>query len=228
MTQASIQSNGVRLDPPVEGTVYGVILNLRQQLEAMADAFGQAPYGAEPNAPVLYIKPPNTYLPRGGVVAVPPGVEALEMGAAIAVVIGRTACRVSEAAAMEHVAGYAVAIDVCVPHASLHRPAVRQRCRDGFLPIGPVIPRDAVAGLNQLSVALRVNGRETSRYSTADLVRPIPRLIADVTEFMTLYAGDVLLAGLPPDGPLAKSGDAVEAEVSGLGVLACALAAEAA
>lgn len=217
---------GARFGPPVDGAVYGVILNLRQQVEALGDALSQPPYGAPPRAPVLYIKPPNTYLPGGGEVPVPPGVESLEMGATLAVVIGRTATRVAEAVALEHVAGYAVAIDVCLPHASLHRPAIRQRCRDRFLPIGPVVPTAAVAGLNPLTVSLRVNGNETSRFSTADLVRPIPRLIADVTEFMTLYAGDVLLVGLPPDGPQAKVGDEVEAEVAGVGTLACTLVRE--
>ena len=70
------------------------------------------PYGRPPAAPVLYIKPPNTFLPGGGEVVVPAGVEALEIGATLALVIGRTACRVSEAEAMEHLARFAVAIDV--------------------------------------------------------------------------------------------------------------------
>ena len=208
------------------GTVYGTILNVRRQLELLGDALDKPPYGKPPRAPVLYIKPPNTYAPDGATVAVPPGVEALETNATLAVVIGKTACRVSEADALEHVAGYAVAIDVCIPHSSLPRPAVRQRCRDGFLPMGETTPRATVADPDVLSVAVYVNGGEVSRFSTSDLVRPVTRLIADVTQFMTLSEGDVLLVGLPPDGPQARVGDRVEARITGVGAVTCTLAAE--
>ena len=214
-------------DPPASGTVYGVILNVRQQLESLAGAMDRPPYGKPPTFPVLYIKPPNTFLPHGGEVPVPVDVEALETSPTLAVVIGRTATRVPEAAAMDHVLGYAVAIDVCIPHANLHRPAIRQRCRDGFLPIGPwVTPRDAVADPGRLAVSVRVNGEEKLRWSTADLVRPVAPLIAAVTDFMTLAEGDVLLVGLAPDGPQARVGDSVEAEIEGVGRLACTLAPE--
>jgi len=213
--------------PTASGAVYGVILNLRPQLQALGPALDKPPYGKPPQAPVLYIKPPNTYLPGGGEVYAPEGVEALEMGACLAIVIGRTATRVPEAQALDHVLGYAPAIDVCVAHESLHRPAIRQRCRDGFLPIGAVAPKAAALRLNALDVALFVNGREQSRYSTADLVRPVARLLADVTDFMTLFAGDVLLAGLPPDGPQAGIGDRAEVRIDGVGSVGCVVAREA-
>ena len=211
----------------IAGTVYGTILNVRRQIEMLGDALDKPPYGKPPRAPVLYIKPPNTYAGDGATIEVPPGVEALETSATLAVVIGKTACRVAEGEALSYVAGYAVAIDVCIPHANLHRPAVRQRCRDGFLPMSRITPRAAVNDPNALSVEVYVNGRRASRFSTSDLVRPVARLIADVTEFMTLSEGDVLLVGLPPDGPLARVGDRVEARIAGVGELSCTLAAEA-
>ena len=211
----------------ISGTAYGTILNVSRQIEMLGDALDKPPYGKPPQAPVLYIKPPNTYAADGATIAVPPGIEALEIGATLAVVIGKTACRVAEVEALAHVAGYAVAIDVCIPHANLHRPAVRQRCRDGFLPMSGITPRAAVRDPGALSVEVFVNGGEASRFSTSDLVRPVARLIADVTEFMTLSEGDVLLVGLPPDGPKARVGDRVEARIAGVGELSCTLAAEA-
>ena len=217
---------GARFTTPVSGTIYGVILNVRHEIEAIGAALSQPPYGKPPQAPVLYIKPPNTYLPGGGEVFVPAGEDALEANATLAVVIGRTAARVSQADALSHVLGYAVAIDVCVPHTSLHRPAIRQRCRDGFLPIGTVMPKATVGDPDRLAVKVAVNGREMSLFSTADLVRPVSRLIADVTEFMTLFEGDVLLVGLAPDGPRARAGDRVEAEIDGVGSVSCSLIAE--
>ncbi len=214
-------------DPPACGTVYGVILNVRQQVEALGDALDAPPYGRPPRAPVLYIKTPNTFLPGGGVVPVPAGVEALETAATLAVAIGTAACRARESEALEHVAGYAVAIDVCIPHKSLHRPAIRQRCRDGFLPIGAWTPRDHVADPDALVVTVAVNGQQQSRFTTADLVRPVARLIAEISDFMTLAEGDVLLVGLPPDAAQARVGDEVAAEISGVGRLSCRLAEEA-
>jgi len=209
--------------PTASGAVYGVILNLRPQLQALGPALDKPPYGKPPQAPVLYIKPPNTYLPGGGEVYAPEGVEALEMGACLAIVIGRTATRVAEAQALDHVLGYAPAIDVCVAHESLHRPAIRQRCRDGFLPLGAV----AAPVSGAVDVRVKINGKDAGGFSTADLVRPVARLIADVTDFMTLHAGDVLLAGLPPDGPQARLGDRVEARIEGVGVVGCVLTPEA-
>ena len=69
------------------GTVYGVILNVRQELERLGDALTRAPYGKPPEAPVLYIKPPNTVLPGGGDVPAPADVEALQLGATLALLI---------------------------------------------------------------------------------------------------------------------------------------------
>jgi 5-oxopent-3-ene-1,2,5-tricarboxylate decarboxylase/2-hydroxyhepta-2,4-diene-1,7-dioate isomerase len=218
---------GEPLEPPVSGTVYGVILNVRRQVEALGPALEQPPYQHPPKAPVLYIKPPNTYLGHGGVVPVPADTPALEVNATLAIVIGLTASRVTEDEALDHVLGYAVAIDVCIPHANLHRPAIRQRCRDGFLPVGPwVVARDDVGDVDDLQVRVSVNGGEPIGYSTRELVRPVAKLIADVTDFMTLFEGDVLLAGLAPDAPLARVGDRVRAEIAGIGALECTLEPE--
>ncbi len=208
------------------GAVYGVILNVRQELDALGEALSQPPYGRPPRAPVLYVKPPNTLAADGAEVAVPAGVDELETNASLALIIGRTACRVAESEALGHVGALAVAIDVCIPHASLHRPAIRQRCRDGFLPIGAPVAMAAAGDPDSKDVAVRVNGEEVSRFSTADLIRPAARLIADVTDFMTLYEGDVLLTGLAPNGPRARPGDRVEAEVEGVGTLRCTLVRE--
>ena len=98
--------------------------------KAMAEAMTRPPYQAPAKAPVLYIKPPNTWRPHRGVAPVPAEVDELEVNANLAVVMGRSIGRAGEAEAMDAVLGYTIAIDVCIPHASLYRPAIRQRCRD--------------------------------------------------------------------------------------------------
>src|ERR1700688_5221120 len=109
----------------LSGTVYGALLNHRAALAGLGDAVNLPPYNGPPKAPVLFIKPRNTLLPPGEVVRIPVGPPALEVGACLGLVIGRTACRVSEHAAFAHVAGYLIVADVSVPHANLHRPSIR-------------------------------------------------------------------------------------------------------
>ncbi len=87
------------------GTVYGTLLNHRDALAALGDAVHQPPYKAAPKAPILYIKPRNTWVGPGDAVVVPHDVEELEIGATLGLVIGRVACRVREEGALDHIAG---------------------------------------------------------------------------------------------------------------------------
>jgi len=207
-------------DVPTRGTVFGALLNYRGALAALGDTVDAAPYQAPPRAPVLYIKPANTWAAWGNPIALPPSLAAVEVGAALGIVIGTTARGVSEHEAFDCVAGYTIVNDICEPHASLHRPAIRQRCRDGFCPIGPwVIARHEVASPDTLTLRVFVNGELAAENTTANLIRPAARLIADVSEFMTLAAGDVLLAGVPENAPRARAGDRVKIEIEGVGAL---------
>src|SRR5215831_14609529 len=103
--------------PPwrLSGVVYGTLLNRIEFLQALGDAVRQPPYKAPPSAPVLYLKPRNTLAADGDAVVVPVGVAQLEIGASLGIVIGRTACAVTPAQALEHVAGYTIVADVTVP-----------------------------------------------------------------------------------------------------------------
>lgn len=212
----------------VRGTVYGALLNYRGALAALGDAAHAPPYKAPPRAPVLYIKPRNTLAGHGAPIPVPADAPELEIGAALAVVIGRTATRVRREHALEHVAGYTIANDVTVPHASYYRPSVRLRCRDGFCPVGPrVVAREQVVDPDALEVRVFVDGELRQRNTTANLVRPVAALIADVSAFMTLAEGDLLLVGVPEDAPRARAGQAVAIEIDGIGRLENRLVAEA-
>jgi 5-oxopent-3-ene-1,2,5-tricarboxylate decarboxylase/2-hydroxyhepta-2,4-diene-1,7-dioate isomerase len=211
----------------VPGTVYGVLLNYRGVLAALGDAVNEPPYKAPPKAPVLYIKPANTWIGDGAPIPVPGDVEALQMGAALGVVIGRTACRVSVEAALDYVAGYTVANDVSVPHESFYRPSIRLKCRDGFCPIGAaIVDRARVPDPDALRVRVFVDGALRQENTTANLIRSTARLIADITEFMTLEPGDVLLTGVPENAPRAHAGQRVAIEIDGVGRLENTLVAE--
>jgi len=221
------------LEAPITGTVYGVALNSRAERASLAQAFEQAPYKAPPKAPVLFLKPSNTLARHGAEVVVPEGVEALEARAALAVVIGRPACRVSIEEALAFVDGYALALDFQTPGADYYRPAVRQSCRDGFLPIGPwITPASAIDDPNALEiiveveVEVEVDGVVRQRLPMSELHRPLAQFLAEVTDFMTLAAGDVLLAALTPTPLVAAPGRRVSAKAEGLGTLFCRVVAE--
>jgi 5-oxopent-3-ene-1,2,5-tricarboxylate decarboxylase/2-hydroxyhepta-2,4-diene-1,7-dioate isomerase len=208
--------------PPyrLSGAVYGALLNHRSALAALGDAASRPPYNAPPAAPVLYIKPRNTLAPPGSVVRIPAGVPELEVGACVGLVIGRTACRVAESRALDHVAGYLIVADVSVPHASYHRPSIRFKARDGYCPLGPAVTaRAAVANPDALTIRTHLDGALVQTASTADLIRPAARLLADVTEFMTLAPGDVLALGAAAPAPRVRSGQTLRIEIDGLNSL---------
>ena len=212
----------------LSGTVYGVLLNHAPALAALGARVHEPPYKAPPKAPVLYLKPRNTLAAAGSGCEVPAEVPALQVGANLGIVIGRTACRVAARDALQFVAGYVIVDDLSVPHESLYRPAVRHTARDGSCVIGPaVVPRDAVSDPDALAVRVFVDGELVHSTTTGDRVRPLARLLADVTEFMTLAPGDVLMSGTSSGAPTAHPGQRIAIEIEGLGRLEHALAASA-
>lgn len=224
---AATPGEGAAFLPPTRGTVYGTLLNHLDALAALGDQVHAAPYKAPPRAPILYIKPRNTVVGHRVPVVVPADAAELEMGATLGVVIGRTASRVAESEALACVAGYTVVNDISVPHASVYRPSMRFKCRDGFCPMGPaIVARKGVADPDALVISVTIDSQTVQRSSTAGLVRPVARLIADVTEFMTLFPGDVLTVGVAAGAPRARAGQRVTITIHGVGRLENTLVTE--
>jgi 5-oxopent-3-ene-1,2,5-tricarboxylate decarboxylase/2-hydroxyhepta-2,4-diene-1,7-dioate isomerase len=208
--------------PPyrLSGTVYAALLNHRSVLAALGDAVNQPPYNAPPIAPVLSIKPRNTLARSGDIVRIPVGSPELEVGANVGLVIGRTACKVSEARALDYVTGYLIVADVSLPHSNYHRPSVRFKAPDGYCPLGPAVtPRASVVNPGTLTVRTYLDDALVQTAGTADLIRPAARLLADVTDFMTLSPGDVLALGAMGPAPRARSGQTMTISIDGLGNL---------
>jgi 5-oxopent-3-ene-1,2,5-tricarboxylate decarboxylase/2-hydroxyhepta-2,4-diene-1,7-dioate isomerase len=212
--------------PPAGATVYGTLLNHREALAALGDQVHVAPYKAPPKAPILYIKPRNTWAQSGDVVLVPSDAHELQMGATLGVVIGRSACKLSLADAMDHVAGYVVMNDISVPHDSFYRPSLRFKCRDGSCPMGAFVVGSAVANPDALDVTVTVDGVVVQRTDTGGRSRSVAQLLVDVTEFMTLNPGDILSIGVSAHAPLAKAGQRVTITVAGVGELENTLMSE--
>lgn len=215
--------------PPwrLSGVVVGTLLNDPAALAELGDAVHAPPYKAPPQAPVLYVKPRHTLAPGGSAVEVPADGGVLEVGATLGLVIGRTACRVAAADALAFVAGCVLVADLSVPHQAFYRPAVRLRARDGSCLIGPqVVPRAQVPEPDQVVLTVSVDGRALHAVRMASMTRPVARLLQDVTEFMTLRPGDLLLAGLAAGAPRVRAGQSFAVEAPGLGRLEGRLVAE--
>lgn len=204
----------------LSGVVYGVLLNQRSALDALGTAASQPPYKAPPKAPVLYVKPRNTLNGPGGAVPVPSDAPELEVGATLGIVFGRAACNVTARQALEHVAGYTIVSDISVPHDSFYRPSVRMKARDGSCCIGPVVaPRERITDPDAVDIRVYIDDRPAWQCDTRHLLRPVRQLIADVTEFMTLSAGDILMVGVAAGAPRVHAGQRVAVEIDGIGRL---------
>jgi 5-oxopent-3-ene-1,2,5-tricarboxylate decarboxylase / 2-hydroxyhepta-2,4-diene-1,7-dioate isomerase len=199
-------------------TVYGTLLNFRAEFEAWAPKMGEPPYKAPPQAPVLYIKPANTWSADGAQIVLPSAMPEVEIGATVAMVMK----------APGELAGYLLMNDLSVPHASYFRPPVRFKCLDGFLGVGNTLMPAAGADASQFVLELRINGALRQTVSFNQLMRNAQQLLADVSEFMTLGAGDALMLGVDAVRPRARAGDRIEIRADGLGSLSNQLIAEAA
>jgi 5-oxopent-3-ene-1,2,5-tricarboxylate decarboxylase/2-hydroxyhepta-2,4-diene-1,7-dioate isomerase len=204
----------------LSGNVYGALLNDPAQLRALGAAVDEAPHKAAPRAPVLAVMPRHTWSPDGADLVVPAGVDGLEVGVGLGIVIGRTACRVDAAQALSFVAGYLVVGDISLPLSSHYRPAVRLRARDGFCPVGPrVTPASEVSDPDALTLRVGIDGATVHETSTASRQRGVAQLIAAVSDFMTLQAGDILSLGRSHGAPLARAGQRVTLSIAGVGTL---------
>ena len=204
----------------VSGTVYGVVLNDTASVRKIGSLDG-APYKGAPKAPAMYIKPANTRVVCGAAVNLPQGAKTVEVGATVGLVMGRAAARLTRANALDAVAGIVLAGDLSLPHDSYYRPAIREKCFDGSLPLSSVKP---LAELANLQLRTEIDGQVVEQRSLADLVRDPAQLLVDVTEFMTLNQGDVLLVGVSYLAPQASAGSQVRISAEGVGSLQFSIA----
>lgn len=194
-----------------EGTVYGTLLNFQREHALWAPRMNDAPYKAPPKAPVLYVKTANTFTPCAQSIALPVDAS-VEVAASLGLVMGAGG-----------VAGIVLFNDVAIAHDSYYRPPVKTRCVDGFLGVGPeCVPLERLGGLaalRDLEIELHRNGVHKQTTKLAEWVRDAATLLADVSEFMTLRPGDVLMTGtdcLPEGGrELVHAGDSVEITAPG-------------
>jgi 5-oxopent-3-ene-1,2,5-tricarboxylate decarboxylase/2-hydroxyhepta-2,4-diene-1,7-dioate isomerase len=175
-----------------------------------------------PHEPLIFLKGSNTLIGHRGQTRRPADATHMHYECELAVVIGRTARRVTRADAYDYVAGYAVANDYAIGDylESYYRPSLRVKNRDGCTPIGPwLVDAADVKNPMNLRLSTAVNGTVTQRGSTADMIFDVAFLIAYLSNFMTLAPGDVILTGTPEGLVGVHPGDEVVTEIGGIGRL---------
>jgi 2-keto-4-pentenoate hydratase/2-oxohepta-3-ene-1,7-dioic acid hydratase in catechol pathway len=172
-----------------------------------------------PKQPLLFLKPSTAVVGPGDAIRVPEASKEVHHEAELAAVIGRPLTNAATAvAAREAVFGWTCLNDVTARDIQRQEQHfTRAKSYDTFCPIGPVVETN----LDPMSttVTCRVNGEQRQRGSTAEMVVDPYLLVAFVSQIMTLLPGDIVSTGTPAGvGPI-KSGDWVEVEIDGIGVL---------
>ncbi|MFF3978808.1 fumarylacetoacetate hydrolase family protein [Streptomyces sp. NPDC055808] len=219
----ALDDAGVRVGPPVGriGKVVCIGLNYHDHAEETGAAI--------PAEPVVFFKAADTVVGPNDTVLVPRRSVKTDWEVELAIVIGRTARYVSDDEdPLAYVAGYAVSHDVSEREFQIERGGTWDKGKncETFNPFGPwLVTRDEVPDPQALSLKLWVNGELRQDGTTAQQIFPVAEVVRYVSQFMTLYPGDVINTGTPagvamgqPEPkPYLRSGDVVELEVSGMG-----------
>ena len=204
----------VWLTPFEVGTIIALGLNYADHAKELA-------FSAQ-DEPLVFLKGPGSVIGHRGRTRRPADATFMHYECELAVVIGKPARRASRAEAMSHVAGYTVANDYAIRDylENWYRPNLRVKNRDTCTVLGPwFVDAADIADPHRLALRTTVNGKVTQQGNTADMVNDIPALIAYLSGFMTLVAGDVILTGTPDGVVNVDVGDEVVTEVDGVGRL---------
>lgn len=181
-----------------------------------------------PPEPVVFFKATSAICGPDDGIEIPRSSVATDWEVELGVVIGKNAKYIREDEALDHIAGYCVINDVSERDFQNKRAGqwVKGKSADTFGPIGPwLVTRDEVADPQDLALYLEVNGKRFQDGSTRTMVYGVAHLVAYVSQFMSLQAGDIISTGTPPGVGMGqkpepvylKPGDAIELSVEGMG-----------
>lgn len=183
-----------------------------------------------PNSPILFNKFANALSAHGDSIELPLTSDEVDYEAELAIIIGKTAKNIEEAAALDYVFGYSCANDLSARNLQRRTSQwlLGKSC-DGFAPIGPyIVTSDEVADPDNLSISCSVNGIKKQHSNTADMIFSCRSIISYISKHMSLVPGDVILTGTPEGVVVGnpkdqrvylKSGDRVTVQIEQLGEL---------
>ena len=184
--------------------------------------------GSGREAPFFFTKPADAVLAvtdgDAGRMAYPPKTADLHHELEMVVAIGSGGCNIAADAALEHVFGYAIGLDMTrrdlqADLKKLGRPWDIAKGFDQSAPIGPIHPVAAVGHPQRGVIRLEVNGVERQRGDLADMIWSAAEIIATLSEYYELQAGDLVFTGTPAGVGPVQRGDRLDGSVEGLGTL---------
>jgi len=221
-SNCSVLTEHVRLGSPIVRPSKLICVGLNYAKHAAESGM------ALPKEPVLFFKATSSIVGPYDNVIIPKGSTKTDWEVELAVVIGKKASYVSEADALDYVAGYVLHNDVSERAFQLEREGqwVKGKSCDTFAPLGPFLAtKDEVKDPNNLHLWLKLNGKTMQDSTTSDFVFNIQEVVSYISQFMTLLPGDVISTGTPFGVGLGlkpplylKQGDVMELGVEGLGV----------
>jgi 2-keto-4-pentenoate hydratase/2-oxohepta-3-ene-1,7-dioic acid hydratase in catechol pathway len=180
-----------------------------------------------PEVPIVFAKASSCVSGPNDPVFAPRDFKRMDYEVELGVVIGTRAKNVSEAEALDHVAGYAICNDISERSLQKGGPGewIKAKSYDSFGPLGPfLVTTDEIPDPHTLDLALDLNGARMQTGSTATMIFSVAALVSYISKYMTLVPGDVITTGTPPGVGMArdprvflKPGDEVRATISGLG-----------
>lgn len=180
-----------------------------------------------PPEPILFMKSPQAIVGPNDDVEIPRGSQKTDWEVELGVVVGKKAKYVSEAEAMEHVAGYCVINDLSERAFQIERQGqwMKGKSCDTFGPTGPwLVTQDDIPDPQNLRMWLDVDGHRYQNGSTATMVYGVRYLVSYISQFMTLYPGDIISTGTPPGVGMGqtppvylKPGQTIRLGIEGLG-----------
>ncbi len=212
---------GARLGPCLAGApnFYCIGLNYRKH----ATEFG-APF---PESPILFSKATSCFAGPQDDLYLPEGADKADWEVELGVVIGRDAYRVPEAEALGHVAGYCLVNDIYERAFQLEGGGqwIRGKSLPGFGPIGPFfVSADEVPDPQGLKIWLKLNGETMQDSHTSDMIFSVAEIVADMSKYMRLQAGDIISTGTPGGVGMGltpqrflREGDVMTLGIDGLG-----------
>lgn len=214
------------LSAPVRGTAQRFpirrIFCVGRNYEAHAKEMGVA---VDREAPFWFTKAAEDYVPSGATVPYPPGTSNYHYEMELVVAIGKPGFRIAASSALDHVYGYACGLDMTRRDLQL---AAREQRRPWDLGkdfeqsavMADIIPAAGIGHLHQGRIELRVNGQTRQSSDLILLIHAVPELIAHLSGFYHLQAGDIIYTGTPEGVGAVVAGDLIEGSIEGLGGVA--------
>lgn len=177
-----------------------------------------------PDKPVIFIKPASALVSSGETVVIPKHSNDCHHEIELAVLIGKVAKDVAVDVALDHVSGYAVALDLTLrdvqsTQKSKGLPWEVAKAFDTSCPLSDFVSASEIADPQNLQLKLTVSGEVRQDGNTRHMMRSVAELIAAASSYFTLEEGDILLTGTPSGVGRIVSGDLLEASIEQVGML---------